>query len=345
MEPTKEKWKLMNVVQKSHIDHCCDKNVKADFYSISGLYWETEPYRKKTTSIKPKAVFYLWILLVVHTDILSFSHPVHIVWGNAMSGTIYQSVSGSHISLAHRTRLAQHAPGDRNPCHSCWLMQRGLPDRMFLCYQWRSPESRILNWDLRSAWSSSFCSWKWAGCWSIPPAAPASLFPLQLSLVHLPQTLFFFCSVRWSFCPCLWNQSVHFTKEAETLFFYWSLWLLWGKQAWVHFRGCTQSILQRSRNVVQDTAVGSQSEILKEDWRMSTESWHWHGALCQRLEWGQSGCINGRARSVRRWWQSSSHPVLQGRPSVHCSLSITVPQDYPGMLWVRSEAFWWLVSG
>lgn len=43
MEHTKEMWKLMNVVQKSHIDHCRDKKVKdkkttADFYSICGSY-------------------------------------------------------------------------------------------------------------------------------------------------------------------------------------------------------------------------------------------------------------------------------------------------------------------
>lgn len=38
MEPTKEKWKLINIVQKSHIDHCCDKNITANFYSICDLY-------------------------------------------------------------------------------------------------------------------------------------------------------------------------------------------------------------------------------------------------------------------------------------------------------------------
>lgn len=38
MEATKEMWKLMNVVQKSNADHCCDKNMMADFYSICGWY-------------------------------------------------------------------------------------------------------------------------------------------------------------------------------------------------------------------------------------------------------------------------------------------------------------------
>lgn len=35
MQTTKETWKLM---QKSHVDCRCDKNVMADFYSICGWY-------------------------------------------------------------------------------------------------------------------------------------------------------------------------------------------------------------------------------------------------------------------------------------------------------------------
>lgn len=38
MDTTKETWKLMDVVQKSQVDHCCDKNVRVKFYFIYGRY-------------------------------------------------------------------------------------------------------------------------------------------------------------------------------------------------------------------------------------------------------------------------------------------------------------------
>lgn len=250
--------------------------------------------------------------------------------------------------------MAQHAPGDRNPCHSCWLMQRDSPDNIFLYYQWRSPESRTSIWELKSAWSSSFCSWKRAGCWSILPAAPASLFPLQLFPIHLPHTLLLFCNLRWSFCPCLWNQSVCFSKEAETLLFYWGLWLLWGSKHEC-ISGVGASLYCREIATWLKTQQGNRKaewkQTLKEDCRMSAESQHWCGALCQRLGCGQSGCITGRARSVRRWWQSSSHPVLPVRPSAFIGSlqpvdysATRLPADVMGEEWSFLVITVWIVT-
>lgn len=83
--------------------------------------------------------------------------------------------SCSHIRLAHVPTRAHHAPSDRIPCCSHCPTQRHHPDRVFSCYHWRSPESRLWIWESKSARSSSFCSEEGAGCWRIPPAAPDSL--------------------------------------------------------------------------------------------------------------------------------------------------------------------------
>lgn len=312
--------------------------------------------QKKLFPSSHKAVFYLWNLLVFHTDILSFSLPVHIIWGNAMSGTIYQSVSCSHISLAHRTQLAQHAPGNRNPCHAERLMQRDPPDSIFLCYQWRSPESRTSIWKSKSAWSSSFCSWKRAGCWSTPPAAPASLFPLQLSPIHLPQSLLLFCNLRWSFCPCLWNQSVCFSKEAETLLFYWGLWLLWGSKHECISGIAVSLCLQRNYNVVKDTARHQGGRVKANiEGRLQNECW------VPALTWGtvpEAGMWTVRVyywqskkcQASGRWWQSSSCPVLSVRPSAFIgslqpvdNSATRLPADVMGEDWSFLVISVWIV--
>lgn len=36
MKVTEETWKLMNGMQKIHVDCCCDNKLRVDFYSIYG---------------------------------------------------------------------------------------------------------------------------------------------------------------------------------------------------------------------------------------------------------------------------------------------------------------------
>lgn len=166
--------------------------------------------------------------------------------------------------------------------------------------------------------------------WSLPGALPSGpereqavgVYHLLLQSASFPSSCLLFACHRpyssfaqWSFSPCLWKISVPFTKEAETLLFYWGLWLLWGSRHEC-FSGVAASLYCREvttwfeTQLLKATRKAEWKQILKEDWRMSTESQHWHGALCQRLGCTQSGCITGRARSVRRWWQSSPNPVV-----------------------------------
>lgn len=177
METTKETWKLINGIQKSHVDHCCDKNVRVDFYSICGWYWELKLNKKPYSHTAIRLYFILDASCGAHRPLELWSSSSYYLRKCYVRYNLSECDSCSHIRLAHISMHAHNVPSNRIPCHSCCLMQRDHSDRVFLCYHWRSPGSRLWIWESKPAWSSPFCSRKGASCWRIPPAAPGSLQP------------------------------------------------------------------------------------------------------------------------------------------------------------------------
>lgn len=177
---------------------------------------------------------------------------------------------------------------------------------------------------------------------------PAILLPLQLSPTHLPQTLFFFCTVLGDHFVLLYDIKLCFTKEAETLFLLGFV-VIAGQQAQVLERGCTQSLLQRSYNVVWETGVEShqESRVKEKHWR-KTEEW----VLSPSTDMGQRGRGQDRQSqdvllaeqevsgddtraAIALCCRSDPLPLF-----VQCNLSDTVPHQLPTDLsWVKSAAF------
>lgn len=196
-----------------------------------------------------------------------------------MSGIIYQSVTLAPTSDWHTytTRPATQFPAIHTvSCRD--IIQTGYFHATTGEAQEADYESE--SWNLPGAVPSALGREQPVGEYHLllqpassqPPSSPAVSCPPAtdpLLLLH---------STRWSFCLCLWNKSAHFTKEAETVYFYWGLWLLRGSK-YKHAVFIAEK-LQCGLRHSGWKPPGKQSErkMLKEDRGMRTESQHWHGA-------------------------------------------------------------------
>ena len=174
---------------------------------------------------------------------------------------------------------------------------------------------------------------------------PASRRTLAVSCLPAIYCLFILCNTRWSFCLYLWNKSVHFIGEVETLYFYWDLYLLFvarkkkKRKEKKRKKKKTLSLLQRNCNVLRHSGWKPHGKMSKGKWwrKMgNTESHHWHNASWKRVRCGQLRHVIGRACSVMRGKQSSYGP---GHLLVQCRLSDNVPHQLAtNISWVVSTA-------
>lgn len=159
-------------------------------------------------------------------------------------------MTSSHIRLAHThtTRPATELPAIY--AVSC----REMIQTGYFCATAGEAQEADYKSELKSAWSSSFCSQQRAGCQRTLPAvssrSPASLLPLQLTPTHLPQTLFFSCTVLSDHFVLVYEINLCILQGKQKLSGFVGFCGYWGTASTSACRSCTQSLLPRSYNVV-----------------------------------------------------------------------------------------------
>lgn len=219
---------------------------------------------------------------MVRTDLLSFGLPVHIIWGNAMSGIIYQSVTLAPTSdwhtypCMHTTRPATEFPAIH--AVSCGeIIQTG-------CFCATTGEAQEGDYESESQ--------------NLPGALPSApgreqavgeyLLLLQAASSHPPsppavsyppaQTIFFFCTLLGDHFVLLYDINLCVLQRKQKLSIFTGFCGYCRAASTSTWEGLhTVFIAEELQCGLRNRSwkpPGKQSErkTLKEDWGMSTES-------------------------------------------------------------------------